>query len=134
MDTQLLDVQSSLERIQLELFVRDTRRYDVTSTLLLTLFCKYGEIFTLKMFGNNFTCLVGPEAHTLFFKTDDDDLSQKEAYKWMIPVFGPGVVFDCPPSLMKEQMKFMKTGLGAEKLRSVPKLFIYFIDHLLLFS
>jgi len=82
---------------------------------------KNGEIFTLHVMGFNITCVVGPEAHTVFFKATDEELSQREAYKMMVPVFGPGVVFDCEPSVMYEQLKFVKTGFVVAQLKkSVP--------------
>ena len=45
------------------------------------------------MMGKRMTFLVGPEAHEVFFKASDDELSQEEVYKFMIPVFGKGVVY-----------------------------------------
>lgn len=75
------------------------------------------DCFTLHLAGFNMTYLVGPEAQTVFFKATDEELSQKEAYKFVTPVFGPGVVFDSPPSVMYEQMKFIKSGLAANQLK-----------------
>jgi sterol 14-demethylase len=51
-----------------------------------------GDCFTINMMGKRMTFLVGPEAHEVFFKASDDELSQEEVYKFMIPVFGKGVV------------------------------------------
>jgi len=63
------------------------------------------------------TYLIGPEAQTAFFKATDDELSQREAYRFVAPVFGPGVVFDSPTWMMYEQMKFVKSGLAANQLK-----------------
>ena len=52
-----------------------------------------GDCFTINMMGKRMTFLVGPEAHEVFFKASDDELSQEEVYKFMIPVFGKGVVY-----------------------------------------
>lgn len=39
----------------------------------------------------------------------------------VVPVFGPGVVYDCPTSVMYEQLKFAKSGLTLTQLRkNVP--------------
>lgn len=56
----------------------------------------YGKVFTLNMMGQNITILLGPEAQEPFFKSSDDVLSQSEVYGFMKPVFGAGVVYDCP--------------------------------------
>ena len=38
--------------------------------------------------------LTGAEANEMFFRAPDDDLDQAEAYPFMTPIFGEGVVFD----------------------------------------
>jgi len=78
---------------------------------------KLGDCFTLHLAGFNMTFLIGPEAQNAFFKATDDELSQREAYRFTAPVFGPGVVFDSPTSVMYEQMKFVKSGLVVNQLR-----------------
>jgi len=78
---------------------------------------KLGDCFTLHLAGFNMTFLIGPEAQTAFFKATDDELSQREAYRFTTPVFGQGVVFDSPASVMYEQMKFVKSGLVVNQLR-----------------
>jgi len=78
---------------------------------------KLGDCFTLHLAGFNMTFLIGPEAQTAFFKASDDELSQKEAYRFTTPVFGKGVVFDSPASVMYEQMKFVKGGLVVNQLK-----------------
>eukprot|EP01114_Cavostelium_apophysatum_P023345 TRINITY_DN875_c0_g1_i1.p1 TRINITY_DN875_c0_g1~~TRINITY_DN875_c0_g1_i1.p1 ORF type:complete len:477 (+),score=117.65 TRINITY_DN875_c0_g1_i1:91-1521(+) len=78
---------------------------------------KLGDCFTIHLTGFNMTYLVGPEAQTAFFKATDEELSQREAYKFVTPVFGPGVVFDSPVSVFYEQMKFIKSGLAANNLK-----------------
>jgi len=82
---------------------------------------KYGDIFTLHMLGSNMTYMIGSEAHEVFFKATDEELSPKEAYQFITPVFGKGVVYDSPTSVMYEQLKMVKTGLVATQLRkNVP--------------
>jgi len=67
------------------------------------------------------TFLIGPEAHQVFFKATDEELSPREAYQFVIPVFGPGVVYDSPIPVMYEQLKFIKSGLAVGTLKkSVP--------------
>jgi len=78
---------------------------------------KLGDCFTLHLAGFNMTFLIGPEAQTAFFKASDEELSQQEAYRFTTPVFGKGVVYDSPASVMYEQMKFIKGGLLANQLK-----------------
>jgi sterol 14-demethylase len=67
------------------------------------------------------TFVVGPEAHQVFFKGSDEELSPKEAYQFVVPVFGKNVVYDSPISMMYEQLAFIKSGLMVNQLkRSVP--------------
>ena len=51
-----------------------------------------GEVFTMKMFGNRITFLIGPDAHSVFFRASDEEADQAAVYKFMTPVFGRGVV------------------------------------------
>ena len=64
------------------------------------------------------TYLISPESQQQFFKATDDVLSAAEAYKFMTPIFGKGVVYDAPTETMIEQVKLARGGLTAEKLRS----------------
>jgi len=86
-------------------------------TLLKKLHEKLGDCFTLHLMGNNMTYLIGPEAQAVFFKSTDEELSLKEAYRFVVPVFGKGVVYDSPPSVFVEQLKFVKNGLAANQLK-----------------
>jgi len=82
---------------------------------------KYGDCFTLKMLGQNMTYMIGPDAQAVFFKASDEELSPKEAYKFMIPVFGQGVVYDSPTEVMYEQLRFVRSSLTLGQLKkAVP--------------
>jgi sterol 14-demethylase len=48
--------------------------------------------------------LSGAEANELFFRAPEDELDQAEAYPFMTPIFGKGVVFDAPPERRKEML------------------------------
>jgi len=81
----------------------------------------FNDIFTLRIVGFHMTFLVGPEAHAAFFKATDEELSPKEAYQFVVPVFGPGVVYDSPTQIMYEQLRFVKSGLVVSQLKkSIP--------------
>jgi sterol 14-demethylase len=58
--------------------------------MITRLYADYGPVFTLSMFGQNITLLVGPDATEPFFKSPDSVLSQSEVYGFMKPVFGEG--------------------------------------------
>jgi sterol 14-demethylase len=51
-----------------------------------------GDVFTLKMFGQRITFMIGADAHTPFFRASDEEADQAEVYKFMTPVFGKGIV------------------------------------------
>jgi sterol 14-demethylase len=51
-----------------------------------------GDCFTINMMGKRMTFLVGPEAHEVFFKASDDELSQEEVYKFTTPFPKTGIM------------------------------------------
>jgi len=82
---------------------------------------KYGDIFTLKVFWFNMTYLIGPDAHDVFFRANDEELSPREAYQFVVPVFGPGIVYDAPIPVMIEQIAMVKSGLRLDAFKkNVP--------------
>ncbi|EGC38662.1 cytochrome P450 family protein [Dictyostelium purpureum] len=78
---------------------------------------RLGDIFTLHLMGFKMTFLVGPEAQAVFFRGTDEELSPKEAYRFVIPVFGKGVVYDSETEIMYEQLRFVKNGLVLSQLK-----------------
>lgn len=48
--------------------------------------------------------LSGAQANEFFFRSADEDLDQAEAYPFMTPIFGKGVVFDASPERRKEML------------------------------
>jgi len=84
---------------------------------------KYGELFTLPMLHKRLTFCVGPEAHEIFCRGSDEELDQAEVYKFSVPVFGRGVVFDAPLVKRYQQFRWLSQGLRADKLKSyVPQM------------
>ncbi len=57
------------------------------------------------MFGETVTILASSEGHELFFTAKEDEFSACKAYKFTVPVFGKGVVYDAPPEVLLEQRK-----------------------------
>jgi hypothetical protein len=60
----------------------------------------------------------------------------QQAYRFTVPVFGKGVVYDCNGDLLIEQKKFMKTGLSIPRFKSYVDLlgnaFSFFVFFFLL--
>jgi len=48
--------------------------------------------------------LSGAAANEFFFRAPEEDLDQAEAYPFMTPIFGEGVVFDAPPERRREML------------------------------
>ncbi|XP_074269738.1 obtusifoliol 14-alpha demethylase-like [Silene latifolia] len=79
---------------------------------------KLGSVFTLNLVNKNITFLIGPEVSAHFFKASESDLSQQEVYRFNVPTFGPGVVFDVDYSIRQEQFRFFTEALRTNKLKS----------------
>lgn len=78
---------------------------------------KFGECFTIKLLGFDMTYMIGPDAQAAFFRATDEELSAKEAYQFMVPVFGKGVVYDSPTEVMYEQLRFVRSSLALSQLK-----------------
>jgi sterol 14alpha-demethylase len=81
---------------------------------------KYGNVFTINMFHIRSTFLIGSEAHKAFFEAMDDELDQAPCYRFMIPVFGKGVVYDAPLKKRRQQMRFLGGSLRPSELKRYP--------------
>lgn len=85
---------------------------------------KYGDVFAFVLFGKVMTVYLGPKGHDFVLNSKLQDVSAEEAYKHLTtPVFGKGVVYDCPNSRLMEQKKFVKHALTRDSFRTyVPKI------------
>jgi sterol 14-demethylase len=63
-----------------------------------------GDVGLFQLAGKQVVLLSGAEANEFFFRASDDDLDQAEAYPFMTPIFGKGVVFDASPERRKEML------------------------------
>lgn len=93
-------------------------------TLLKDGFDTCGEAFTVPVLHKNITFLIGPHVSPHFFKANDDQLSQTEVYKFNVPTFGPGVVYDVEYKIRSEQIRFFAEGLKTERLKSYIPIFV----------
>ena len=64
-----------------------------------------GEIGEMRFAGQRVVMLYGEEAQEAFFRAPDEQLDQAEAYPFMLPIFGKGVVFDATPEQRKEALR-----------------------------
>ncbi|WWD17499.1 hypothetical protein CI109_101940 [Kwoniella shandongensis] len=82
---------------------------------------KYGDLFTFILMGRRITVALGPKGNNLSLGGKISQVSAEDAYTHLTtPVFGKGVVYDCPNDMLMQQKKFIKTGLTTEALQSYP--------------
>jgi sterol 14-demethylase len=76
-----------------------------------------------QIFHKRLTFLIGPEAQEIFFKANDDVLSQSEVYDFTRPVFGNDVVYDASKKNRQVQFQTMANGLRTARLKAyIPKI------------
>jgi sterol 14alpha-demethylase len=63
-----------------------------------------GEVGAFDLAGRRVVLLAGAEANEWYFRAPEEDLDQAEAYPFMTPVFGEGIVFDASPERRREMM------------------------------
>ena len=56
-----------------------------------------GDVGVFRLAQRDVVLLTGADANEFFFRAPEEVLDQAEAYPFMTPVFGEGVVFDAPP-------------------------------------
>jgi sterol 14-demethylase len=78
---------------------------------------RYGELFSFRLLGNQVATLTGPTASEAFFRAGADVLSAKAAYRFTVPLFGPGVAYDATTARMDEQIGFFIHALNERRLR-----------------
>jgi sterol 14-demethylase len=63
-----------------------------------------GDVGGFQLADKHVILLSGGKANEFFFRSADEDLDQAEAYPFMTPIFGKGVVFDASPERRKEML------------------------------
>jgi sterol 14-demethylase len=74
-----------------------------------------GDVGTFTLAGRDVVLLTGAQANETFFRAPEEQLDQAEAYPFMTPIFGKGVVFDAPPERRKEMLK--NSALRGEQMK-----------------
>ena len=80
-----------------------------------------GDVGEFRLAGRRVVLLSGAEANEQFFRATEEELNQAEAYPFMTPIFGKGVIFDAPPERRQEMLhnqalKDKHMRLHAEKI------------------
>ncbi|AET40448.1 sterol 14-demethylase Ecym_6045 [Eremothecium cymbalariae DBVPG len=79
---------------------------------------QYGDSFAFVLLGRVMTVHLGPKGHEFVLNARLAEVSAEEAYtKLTTPVFGSGVVYDCPNHRLMEQKKFCKNALSTDAFR-----------------
>ncbi|KAG7856908.1 hypothetical protein KL939_003693 [Ogataea angusta] len=83
---------------------------------------KYGDCFSFLLLGKVMTVYLGPKGHEFILNAKLNDVSAEEAYTHLTtPVFGKGVIYDCPNWKLMEQKKFAKVALTKDSfIKYVP--------------
>jgi sterol 14-demethylase len=63
-----------------------------------------GDVGEFRLADRDVVLLTGSEANEVFFRAEEEVLDQAEAYPFMTPIFGEGVVFDAPPERRREML------------------------------
>jgi sterol 14alpha-demethylase len=74
-----------------------------------------GDVGWFQLADKHVILLSGAKANEFFFRSTDEDLDQAEAYPFMTPIFGKGVVFDASPERRKEMLH--NSALRGEQMK-----------------
>jgi sterol 14-demethylase len=77
-----------------------------------------GEVAALQVGPKRLVCLFGPDGHEAVFRAPDELLNPQEAYGFMTPIFGEGVVYDASIETMGEQVKMLLPALKDRRMRT----------------
>ncbi|ANZ77200.1 BA75_03549T0 [Komagataella pastoris] len=93
---------------------------------------KYGDVFAFVLLGKVMTVYLGPKGHEFILNAKLNDVCAEDAYKHLTtPVFGEGVIYDCPNWKLMDQKKFVKGSLTKDSFRSyVPKIRDEVLDYI----
>ena len=63
-----------------------------------------GDVGLFRIGDRDVVLVSGAAANELYFRAAEEQLDQAEAYPFMTPIFGEGVVFDAPPERRREML------------------------------
>ena len=86
---------------------------------------RHGQVYQLSLPRSPRTvAMIGPKAHEKFFRLKDTEVSMKEVYALMTPIFGKGIAYDAPPEIMREQLGFFHAALRESRMRTYAQGFV----------
>jgi sterol 14-demethylase len=77
---------------------------------------QYGDVFAIQLGTKLAAVLIGPEHHTQFFDLTDKNLSMREAYQWLIPMFGELLFASPTHESYLEQRRMMSPILSGRRM------------------
>jgi sterol 14-demethylase len=80
-----------------------------------------GELAEFDLQGQPTVLMTGPEASEAFCRAPDEQLSQSEAYEFMTPIFGEGVIFDAPLHKKDQQLAIQTMALRHQNMKSYAR-------------
>lgn len=84
----------------------------------------FGDIFSMRLPGAPTVVMTGHRAQERYFRMRDEEVSQREVYRFTVPVFGEGIAYDAEPEIMREQLGFFHAALRESRLRTYAAGFI----------
>jgi sterol 14-demethylase len=63
-----------------------------------------GDVGEFRLADRDVVLLTGADANEFYFRAPEEELDQAEAYPFMTPVFGEGIVFDASPERRREML------------------------------
>ena len=82
---------------------------------------RLGDVFSFRLAGTRLTALTGLSAQAAFFQAPEDQLSARAAYRFMVAVFGTGIVYDASAEDMDAQIGFLLPALRDDRLRAYAR-------------
>jgi sterol 14-demethylase len=80
---------------------------------------RFGDLFRIQLPGSPHTVVMtGPVAQQHYFRLTDQQVSMREVYRLMTPIFGKGIAYDAEPEVMREQLGFFHETLRDANLRT----------------
>jgi sterol 14-demethylase len=81
----------------------DELRHDPIA-LMARVRAECGDVGEFTIGDRDVVLLTGADANEFYFRAPEEELDQAEAYPFMTPIFGQGVVFDAPPERRREML------------------------------
>lgn len=78
----------------------------------------FGDIFSMRLPGRPTVVMTGHRAQETYFRLRDNQVDQREVYRFTVPVFGKGIAYDAEPEIMREQLGFFHAALRESRLRT----------------